>query len=94
MDTAELIRHAERGMRGRDPEHGFPIEGGHLEAIPYLLLVLVREQQAFSTRLVDMNATLNRLAAALEQRNEPPEPAPAPAVEPKPRWWRRRRGDR
>ena len=77
MDTTELIRRAERGMRGKDPEHGFPIDDGHAEAIPYLLLVLVREQQAIGAQLAGLEATLGRIAKALEQRNVQPEPAPS-----------------
>ncbi|MCX5537818.1 hypothetical protein OG785_45510 [Streptomyces sp. NBC_00006] len=85
MDTAELIRRAERGMRGKDPEHGFPIDSGHAEAIPYLLLALVREQQAIGAQLAGLDATLGRIAAALEQDNAQPELAPV--TEPKRRWW-------
>jgi hypothetical protein len=85
MDTAELIRRAERGLRGKDPEHGFSISNGGQEAIPYLLLALVREQQAVSAQFAGLDATLGRIASALEQRNV--EPAPALTTEPKRRWW-------
>lgn len=92
MDTAELIRCAERGLRGKDPEHGFGISNGGQEAIPYLLLALVREQQAIGAQLAGLDATLSRIASGLEQRNA--EPAPAPTSEPKRRWWRTGQGDR
>lgn len=91
MDTSALIRRAEKAMNGDQPEYGWPIKNGPEVAVPYLLLALVREQQATNTQIADLDATLGRIAAAMEQRNA--EPAPAPMAEPKRRWWQTRRGD-
>jgi hypothetical protein len=85
MDTAALIRDAETAMDGKDPEYGWPINNGFERAVPYLLLALVREQQAIGTQLAGLDVTLSRIASALEQRNA--EPALAPTAEPKRRWW-------
>ncbi|MFD7705652.1 hypothetical protein [Streptomyces sp. NPDC059786] len=90
MDTAGLIRSAEDGMSGKDPGHGWSIKDGSQRAIPYLLMALVREQQTVNSQLAGLDATLGRIATALEQRNEQPAPAP----EPKRRWWQPGRPDR
>jgi hypothetical protein len=93
MDIAELTRRAERAIDGRHPEHTFPINDGGQRATPYLLLALVQEQQHLASQLADVNATLDRIAAALERH---PEAAAASEVEPKRRLWlptRRRTGE-
>jgi len=89
METNQLIRRAEKAMDGDHPEYGWPINNGSERAVPYLLLALVREQQAIGVQLAGLDATLGRIASALEQRNA--EPAPAPTPETKRHWWQTRR---
>ena len=93
MDTSELIRRAESGLKGNHPEHDFPVPGGASEAgAGYALLALVAEQRSTNWHLNGIADSLSRIAKALEQGPEsvaPPEP-------PKRRLWlptRRRTGD-
>jgi hypothetical protein len=93
MDTSELIRRAESGLKGNHPEHGFPVPGGASEAgAGYALLALVAEQRATNWHLNGIAHSLARIAKVLEERPEPVE-APEP---PKRRLWlptRRRTGE-
>lgn len=91
MDTNMLIRSAERAIDGEHAKYGWPIKNGPEVAVSYLLLALVREQQAIGAQLTNLDATLARIATALEQRNEQSDLTPA--IQPKRRWWQSKRGE-
>ncbi|MFB7738322.1 hypothetical protein ACFC08_28820 [Streptomyces sp. NPDC056112] len=90
MDTPELIRRAEKAMDGKHPQHDFPIKGGAQEAVPYLLLALVKEQRATNWHLNGIADSLARIAKALEQKPEPAAES-QPEPESKRRLWLPRR---
>lgn len=84
MDATQLIRLAEKGMDGRHPMHGFPIQNGVEHAVGYALLALVDEQKVIASQLAGIDITLGRIAKALEQSAES---KPTSEPEPKRRLW-------
>ena len=82
MDTTRLVRAAEKGIDGRHPQHGFAVQDGNRQAIPYTLLALVSEQQRTNAALDRIADSLDRIANATEKH----EPAVA-EPEPKRRVW-------
>lgn len=86
MDTSGLIRHAEKAMAGRHPQNGFPINDGDQAAMPYLLLALVKEQQATNQHLSNIAHSLAQIAKALEQTGTAPQQEPKRSL-----WLPRRR---
>lgn len=75
------VRRAEKGVKGKDPYHGWSIQTGPAEAVPHALLALVTEQEATNAHLASIAGSLARIAVALER----PVVREVPVVEPEPK---------
>ena len=79
--THQLLRQAAKGLEGKHPLHGFPVDNATDMGAAHALVALATEQQTTNAHLASIADSLARIADAMNQ------PAPSSEPEPKRRFW-------
>ena len=84
--TQQLLRQAAKGLEGKHPLHGFPVDNATDMGAAHALVALATEQQTTTAHLASIADSLARIADAMKQPTLSPEPKPKRRL-----WLRARR---